>query len=157
MKQKRLLQQASKYLFDSDYRFLVNSLWFYKDMPDEEYIKKKYKARTGKKLNLDNPQTYNEKPQWLKLYDRNPRYTVMADKYLVREIVLERLGEEYLIPLLGVWDTPDEIDFESLPKQFVLKCNHNSGLGMCICRDKSQLVLRVLRRHSRKVCHKIII
>ena len=100
----------------------------------------------NQKLNLDNPQTFNEKLQWLKLYNRKPEYTMMVDKYKVREYVAEQLGEEYLIPLLGVWDDPDEIDFDALPNQFVLKCNHNSGLGMYICNDKSKLDIRQVKK-----------
>ena len=108
----------------------------YNWMPDEAYLKFMYSLKMGKKLNLDNPQTFNEKLQWLKLHDRQPEYTQMVDKYAVREYIKEKLGEEYLIPLLGVWDDPDDIDFDELPNQFVLKCNHNSGVGMCICKDK---------------------
>lgn len=107
-------------------------------MSDKMFIKLSYKYNMGKKLNLENPQTYNEKLQWLKLYDRNPKYTDMVDKYKVREYVSERIGEEHLIPLLGVWDDPKDIDFSKLPDQFVLKCNHDSG-GIVICKDKSQL------------------
>lgn len=119
-------------------------------MPDDEYLKRKFKAVMGNDLNLENPQTFNEKLQWLKLYDRRPEYTMMVDKYKVREYIKEQLGEEYLIPLLGVWDDPDEIDFESLPEQFVLKCNHNSGLGMCICKDKSKLDIPKVKTELRK-------
>ena len=104
----------------------------------------------GTPLHLDAPQTFNEKLQWLKLYDRKPEYTMMVDKYRVREYIAQKIGAEYLIPLLGVWDSPDEIDFAALPEQFVLKCNHNSGLGMCICKDKSTLDLRKVRRELRK-------
>ena len=108
-------------------------------IPDALFLKMRYRAIMKKPLNLKNPETMNEKLQWLKLYDRQPKYTNMVDKYMVREYVKEILGEEFLIPLLGVWDNPDEIDFDALPDRFVLKCNHNSGRGMCICKDKSQL------------------
>ena len=104
----------------------------------------------GKKLNLKNPKTYNEKLQWLKLYDRKKEYTMMVDKFAVREYIAEKLGEEYLIPLLGVWDDPDDIDFDALPDQFVLKCNHNSGLGMYICKDKSTLDIEKVKKDLRK-------
>ncbi len=106
-------------------------------LPDRMYLKKVYKARIGKKLNLKNPKTFMEKMNWLKLYDRNPLYTIMADKYKAREYIAEKVGEDYLVPLLGVWDSPDEIDFDSLPDQFVLKCNHDNGV--IICKDKIQL------------------
>lgn len=117
---------------------------------DRLYISIVYWLRLGKKLNLDSPVTFSEKLQWLKLHNRNPEYTVMVDKYRVREYIAEKLGEEYLIPLLGVWDDPDDIDFDALPNQFVLKCNHNSGLGMCICKDKSKLNIQKVKADLRK-------
>lgn len=110
---------------------------FFNFLPEEKYISLRYKVFTGKKLNLKNPKTLNEKMQWIKLYDHNPMYTQMVDKYAVREYISEKIGEEYLIPLLGVWDSAEEIDFDSLPKQFVLKCNHDSG-SIIVCRDKSK-------------------
>lgn len=106
-------------------------------LSDKSFIKKLYKERMGKEINLSNPKTFCEKQNWLKLYDRKPIYTVMVDKYLAREFVAERIGEEYLVPLLGVWDNADEIDFSELPDKFVLKCNHNSDVT--ICTDKSKL------------------
>lgn len=105
---------------------------------DEKYLKLMYWANTGKKLNLDNPVTFNEKLQWLKLHDKKPEYSKMVDKYEAKKWVSERIGDEYIIPTLGVWDSFDEIDFEQLPKQFVLKCTHDSG-GLVICKDKSTL------------------
>lgn len=137
---KRYLRALKKYILNPDYRFLLNAdAGKYNSMPDSEYIKKMFRANMGHELDLDAPKTFNEKLQWLKLLDRKPEYTVMADKYLVRRYIGEKLGGEYLIPLLGVWDSPDDIDFTSLPEQFVLKCNHNSGLGMYICRNRSEL------------------
>lgn len=117
-----------------------------RNMSDEKYLKIKYYLSLGKKLDLENPKTFNEKLQWLKLYDRKPEYTMMVDKYKVRDYIEEKLGKEYLIPLIGVWDNPDEIDFDLLPDQFVLKCNHNSGLGMYICKDKSKLTSHDIKR-----------
>ncbi len=128
----------------------LSSRGFLNWLPDEIYLKGLFKARLGYELNLDNPQTFNEKLQWLKLHDRNPEYTMMVDKYRVREYIADKIGEEYLIPLLGVWDDPDDIDFEKLPNQFVLKCNHNSGLGMCICRDKSKLDIKKVKAELKK-------
>jgi len=106
-------------------------------LPDKMYIKKRYKIKTGKKLNLKNPKTFNEKCNWLKLYDRNPQYTIMADKYKARKYITEKIGEQYLVPLLGVWDSPEEINFDILPDKFVLKCNHDNGV--IICKNKSEL------------------
>lgn len=107
-------------------------------MDDEQYLKIAFYARMHKKLDLNNPQTFSEKIQWLKLYDRKPEYTMMVDKYEAKKYVAGKIGEEYIIPTLGVWDSFDEIDFTSLPEQFVLKCTHDSG-GLVICTDKSKL------------------
>lgn len=107
-------------------------------IPDKIYLKYNYNKIMDKKLDLKNPITYNEKLQWLKLYDRNPKYTKMVDKYEVRNYISETIGEEYLIPLIDVWDKFDDINFQSLPNQFVLKCTHDSG-SYLICRDKSEL------------------
>lgn len=119
-------------------------------LSDEQYLKMIYRGTIGKRLDLKNPKTFNEKLQWLKLYNRKPEYTMMVDKYAVREYIKEKLGEEYLIPLLGVWDSSDDIDFDKLPNQFVLKCNHNSGLGMCICKDKSKLDIDKVKKELKK-------
>lgn len=105
-------------------------------MSDEAFLKLRYRVIFHKKLDFKSPKTFNEKLQWMKLYDRNPDYIKLVDKYAVREYIAEKIGEEYLIPLLGVWDSPEEIDYDSLPEQFVLKCNHDSG-SVIICRDKS--------------------
>ena len=119
-------------------------------LSDKAYLKLKYRLAMGKRLNLKNPQSFNEKLQWLKLNDRNPEYTVMVDKYLVRQYIADKLSEEYLIPLLGVWDDPDEIDFDALPDKFVLKCNHNSGVGMYICKDKSSMDIDKVKKELRR-------
>jgi hypothetical protein len=103
-------------------------------LPDKIYLKKLYKKKTGQELNLKNPVTFNEKLNWLKLYNRKPEYTMMVDKYRVREFIKEKIGEEYLVPLLGVYNRVEEIDFDALPNQFVLKCNHDSEV--VICKDK---------------------
>lgn len=123
-------------------------------IPDKLYLKIYYYNIFGKRLNLKNPKTFNEKIQWLKLYDRQPEYTVMVDKYKVREYVAKKIGEQYLIPLLGVWDHPEEIDFDLLPNQFVLKCNHNSAVGMCICKDKSKLDVVKVKKELKKALKK---
>ena len=151
MNLKKLADVSYKTLTDKKYRTkLFAGLGFYDRMDDEKYLKKLYTVNFGKELDLENPKTFNEKLQWLKLYDRKPEYTMMVDKSKVREYVVEKLGEEYLIPLLGVWDDPEEIDFDKLPNQFVLKCNHNSGLGMCICKDKSKLDIKKVKAELKK-------
>lgn len=104
-----------------------------------------YLDRTGLELNLDDPKTFNEKIQWLKLYDSTPLKTQLADKYLVQDWIREKIGEKYLVPMLGVWDSFDEIDFDSLPNQFVLKTNHGSGMNL-IVRDRKQLNLAETRK-----------
>lgn len=118
-------------------------------LPDKFYLKLMYRAMMGKKLNLKNPQTFNEKLQWLKLYDRKSEYTVMVDKYAVKKYVADKIGEEYIIPTLGVWDKFEDIDFERLPEQFVLKCTHDSG-GLVICKDKSKLDIEVIREKIKR-------
>ena len=107
-------------------------------LSDETYLKIAYWIKMGKRLNLESPHTYNEKLQWLKLYDRKPLYTNLVDKVMVKDFVSEKIGSEYVIPTLGVWNRGEDIDFESLPNQFVLKVNHNSG-GLVICKDKRTL------------------
>ena len=114
-------------------------------LPDEAYLKLKYRIRMGKPLNLKDPKTFCEKLQWLKLHDRKPEYTTMVDKAAVKGYVAEKLGSQYLIPTLGVWDKFDDIDFDALPDQFVLKCTHDSG-GLVICRDKAKLDRDVARK-----------
>lgn len=114
-------------------------------MDDKTYLKMRYYAHFGVKLDLNNPRTFNEKLQWLKLYDRNPQYTQLVDKYKVKKFINEMIGSEYVIPLLGAWDTFDEIDFDLLPNQFVLKCTHDSG-GIVICKDKDALDFNEAKR-----------
>lgn len=128
-----------RFLVDPDYRFqTLDRRGFYKNKSDEAYLKKAFRARFHRKLDLKDPKTYNEKLQWLKLYDRRPEYTPMVDKYEVKKYVADLIGEQYIIPTLGVWDSFHDIDFDALPDQFVLKCTHDSG-GLVICRDKSAL------------------
>ncbi|WP_238455522.1 ATP-grasp fold amidoligase family protein [Desulfolucanica intricata] len=107
-------------------------------LPDVAYLKLHYRVMLKRKLDLNNPKTFNEKLQWLKLFDRNPEYTNLVDKYAVRDYVKNLIGEEYLIPLIGIYNNFDEINFNKLPNQFVLKCTHDSG-GVILCNDKSKL------------------
>ena len=120
-------------------------------MPDSVYLKLRYWARTNKKLHLKHPQTFNEKLQWLKINDRKPEYTTMVDKYAAKQFVAEKIGAEYVIPTLGVWDKFEEIDFDALPEQFVLKCTHDSG-GLTICTDKKAFdVLKAKKKIERSM------
>ena len=111
-----------------------------KHIPDSLFLKIVFRLRMGYKLNLKHPKTFSEKLQWLKLHDRKPEYTRMVDKYAVKEYVSGLIGEEYVIPTLGVWNRADEINWEELPNQFVLKTTHGGGSGgVVICKDKALL------------------
>ncbi len=134
------LHQKSK---TSSWAFAVAQLFaahgLFRKMSDKQYLSMMYRFfyNGKKKLNLENPQTLTEKIQWLKLYDRRPIYTSMVDKYEVKKIIAERVGTEHVIPALGIYDKFEEIDFDKLPEQFVLKCTHDSG-GIYFCRDRAK-------------------
>ncbi len=138
------IQIFFKRIFSSRFR---EEIYNTKALPENypNILKKWYQKKLKRTLNLDNPQTLNEKIQWMKLYDSTPLKTQLADKYLVREFVKEIIGEEYLIPLLGVWDNFDDIDFNTLPNQFVLKCNHGSGMNLIVT-DKSKLNIKKAKK-----------
>lgn len=138
-------------------KYLVNQIkksskqfryFFYSHMPSFLYpwtLKRWYYKRTKRKLNLHNPETFNDKIQWSKLYDSTPIKTKLADKYAVRAWVKEKIGEEYLIPLLGVYDKFEDIPFDTLPEQFVIKCNHGSGYNI-IVKSKASLDYKEIKR-----------
>ncbi|MBQ6718906.1 MAG: glycosyl transferase [Oscillospiraceae bacterium] len=108
-------------------------------LPDDLFLKIVYRCRLGKKLPLKNPQTFNEKLQWLKLFDHRPEYITYVDKYAVREHIRTTIGEEHLVPLIGVWDNADSIDFDALPDRCVLKCTHDSGGVIVYDRSRSDV------------------
>lgn len=114
-------------------------------IPSSVYLKLLYRIKTKRNLHLKNPKTYSEKLNWLKIYDKNPLYTKLVDKYEVRQYVAERIGEEFLIPLLGVWDRFEKIDFSKLPDQFVLKCTHDFG-SVVIVDDKKTMDIEKAHR-----------
>ncbi|WP_028790526.1 ATP-grasp fold amidoligase family protein [Tetragenococcus muriaticus] len=116
-----------------------------KFLPDKLYIQLYYFAQFKRFCNLKNPKTFNEKLNWLKIYDRKPEYTKMVDKYEVKKYVSSIIGEEYIIPTLGVWDSFDEIKFDDLPQQFVLKCTHDSE-GVILVEDKDKLDKREAKK-----------
>jgi len=118
-------------------------------IPDKIFLSFYYKAVFGKKLDLNNPRTFNEKLQWLKLYDRRTEYSTYVDKYEVRSYIAETIGDQYLIPLLGVYNDVDEIDWDKLPNQFVLKCTHGSNSNI-ICPDKSKLDIESSKSQLKK-------
>ena len=104
-------------------------------IPDKTYLKMLWNKYMDYPINLKTPKTFSEKIVWLKLYDRKPLYTMLADKYAVKKYVSEKCGEQYVVRNFGMWKRFDDIDFDTLPDQFVLKCNHASG-GIAICKDK---------------------
>ena len=118
-------------------------------IPDKQFLKWNYEIKMSKKLDLENPQTFNEKLQWLKLYDRNPEYTKMVDKYEVKKYVANIIRKEYIIPTIRIYDKFEDIDFETLPNQFVIKCTHDSG-GLVICEDKTKLEINEARKKINK-------
>jgi len=105
-------------------------------IPDEFYLRWMFRLKMGYSLNLKDPKTFNEKLNWLKLNDRNPIYTQMADKFTAKRYVEDRIGKEYIVPCYGSWNSFDEIEFDKLPNQFVLKVTHDSS-GVIICKDKA--------------------
>lgn len=141
-----------------DYLFLqnfINSLLSMNDegikkqfefiLSDAEYISRYFEYRIGYRPNLNNPQTFNEKLQWLKLYAYKPEYTQLVDKYMVKQYVKGRIGDRYLTPTLGVWNSFDDIHFDELPEKFVLKCTHDSG-SMIVCKNKKEFNREDARR-----------
>ena len=123
-----------------------NMFWWIKD---EEYVKIKYKLEMNKRLNLQDPKTFNEKLQWLKLYDRNPEYTQMVDKFEAKKYVANIIGKKYIIPTLGLWDKFEDIDFTKLPNKFVLKPTHASG-NIFICKNKDEVDYKKLKKTVQK-------
>lgn len=148
---EQLEKNAFPYIYDMDYFFLPEFLdsivksddtikiaQYKKFIDDREYLKYKFMSMLGYPLDIEHPKTFNEKLQWLKIYEKNPEYTKMVDKYLFKEYVEEKVGKEYIIPLLGVWDTFEEIDFDELPESFVLKCTNDAG-STAIIKNKKDI------------------
>lgn len=122
---------------------------FFDFMDDKRFLEIYWECVYNRKLNLKNPKSFNEKLQWLKLYDRKPEYSIMVDKYEVKKYVSEIIGEEHIIPTLGVWEKFEDLEFTKLPDQFVLKCTHDSG-GLVICRDKAKFSINEEKKKIRK-------
>jgi len=118
-------------------------------LPDKLYLSIKFYTKMGYWMNWKKPQTFCEKIQWLKIYNRHEEYTEMVDKYAVKKYVAQRIGQEFLIPTLGIFDNIDDIDFSKLPDKFVLKCTHDSG-GLIVCRDKNKLNIEATKEKLRK-------
>lgn len=144
---KEIRKQCKLLGYKNIYDINISKIYQYLDkMPDEAFLKLQYYLRTnGKILNLENPILFNEKLQWLKLYDRNPIYHKLVDKYEVKEIVARIIGKEHIIKTIGIWNQFDEIDFQILPQQFVLKCTHDSG-SIIICKNKSEFNVEEARK-----------
>lgn len=135
-------------------KYILAGLWarIGSSVPDDLYLKVRYRLIMGEKLNLKNPQTFSEKLQWLKLYDRKQEYTKMVDKYAVKEYVASIIGSDYIIPTLGIWDNPDDIEWDRLPEKYVLKTTHGGGSkGVVICKNKAtfdkQAAIRRLKKN----------
>ncbi len=128
------------------YLMSKNFLWW---LDDKSYIKLKYRLMVKSKLNLENPLTFNEKLQWLKLYDRKPEYTKMVDKYEAKKYVANIIGKKYIIPTLGIYNKFEEIDFEKLPDKFVIKPTHTSG-DIFVCKDKNEIDYKKLKKEVKK-------
>lgn len=143
-------QKTMKYLKENP-----RGIWLYllrlplaKLLPDKMYLKIRFRSKLHKRLDFNNPKTFNEKIQWLKIYDRKPVYTTMVDKYEAKKYVADMIGQEHIVPTLGVWEKFSEIEFDKLPEQFVLKCTHDSG-GLVICRDKEEFNVD---KAKKKIC-----
>lgn len=145
---KKQIKDIKKILGKDIISFFYRSLFF---LSDKAYLKFVYRLRLGKKLNLDNPTSFTEKLQWLKLYDHNPMYSKMADKFAVRDYIKDKVGDEFLVPLIGVYDNYSEIDFSSLPSSFVMKPTNDSG-SCVICLDKSLLDLK---KTKKTICYSL--
>jgi hypothetical protein len=122
-------------------------------MSDKSFLKLLYKVHFGRRLDLVTPKSFNEKLQWLKMYDRNPQYCMLVDKYEVKQYVANVIGEDYIIPTLGVWDSVEEVDWQSLPNQFVIKCTHDSG-SVVVCKNKNDLDIDAVSKKLKKCLKK---
>lgn len=150
MKKNDKIKKVIKLIIDSEFRkyFFLSRGWF-KHYDDKKALDCLFKYKIGKNIAWDNPQSFNEKLQWIKLYDRNPLYTVLVDKISSKEYVRNIIGDKYVVPTLGIYKRFDDINFEELPKSFVIKCNNDSG-GVCICKDKATFDKKRAKRKIEK-------
>ena len=146
MELKRI-KKIKKLLGKNTIALFYRSLGF---LSDKAFIKLVYRLRMGKKLNLENPQSFTEKLQWLKLNDHKPQYSKMADKLQMRDFVKERIGEGHTVPLIGVYNKWEELAFDKLPKAFVIKTTHDSG-SYVICKDKNSLNAKQIKEAKKKI------
>lgn len=149
-----MFRAIMNYVLHKENRFAINTtIGINNLLSDSVFLKKKFKFTLGYDLDLDNPVTFNQKLQWLKLYDRNPAYVQMVDKYAVKQYVSAKIGEQYVIPTLAVWERAEDITWYELPDRFVLKVTHDSG-GYQICTDKRSFdrakVIAAIKRSLRR-------
>ena len=156
MKRITLRKKIIKFIAKNDYLFFLIKYWrlraimfFSRKTDDGKYIRKQYKQRTGKELNLENPTLFNEKIQYSKLYSRDERLKKLVDKYEVRDYVSKTVGEGYLTKIYGVYDSVDDIPFDELPDKFVMKLTNGSGYNF-ICEHKTDKVIKKIKRRFRK-------
>ena len=146
----KIYQTTKKFFTNPKIRFgYLSRMGLLNILPDDIYIKTEFRLHFGYDLNLSEPKTFNEKIQWLKLHNRKNVYTTMVDKYLSKNYVSNLIGEEYLIPTIGVYNRFDDINFNNMPEQFVIKCTHDSG-GIVICKDKKKLDLKKAKKKINK-------
>ena len=146
---KKINENKKENLFIKKVLRRILKLKIFNLLNDKIYLKLKFRVIMNSRLDLKNPQTFNEKLQWLKIYDRKEKYIEMVDKYLVRDYIERKIGKEYLMPILGIYDKFEDINFEELPTKFVIKCNHDSG-GLVICKDKKTLDIDKAREKINK-------
>ena len=146
----RILKIVKNFICNSEIRMnYLNEIGFYNKMNDKKYILKEWKIKMQDTCDIEEPKTFNEKLQWLKLYDRRPEYTKMVDKYEAKKIVSNIIGEEYIIPTLGIYEKFEDINFKKLPNKFVLKPTHTSG-NVFICHDKEKINYKNLKKQVNK-------
>ena len=133
----KLISKSEYLLFKIKYWRLRFLMWSCKGITDEQYIKRQYSRRTGRTLDLENPQLYNEKVQYAKLFCRDERLQKLVDKYEAREYVANVIGDKYLTKLYGVYDRAEEIPFDELPDKFVIKLTNGSGYNI-LCENKNE-------------------
>ena len=143
---QKIIEKLKLYLKDKNYRTIVKAkLGLYNKLSDEDYLKKMFRAYLQEELNLENPVTFNEKIQWLKINDRNPIFTSLVDKYESKGYVASLIGKDHVIPTIGIYNNFKEINIDNLPNKFVMKCTHDSG-SLIICRDKNSFNVKAAKK-----------
>ena len=150
MTSQNLFNKETDLLEDIIFRHInVARYRIFRNLPDDKYLERMFLFKMGHKLNLEKPESFSEKLQWLKLYNRRPEYIDMVDKYEAKKYLTNIIGSEHVIPALGVWNKFDDIDFDLLPNQFVLKCTHGWG-SVIIVKDKSDFDVKYAKKDLEK-------